>query len=251
MHPLPRAAGSTPPSPPPPRRLPSPSAPAPKNTVNTFACRLCPTPRWLAHVILLAALAGCAAPKPAGSGPGAVVGTEPMPGTAPAPARPPPPAPVASPLVSEQRWLDEWFRGTPVVIALTDTNTLAVDVPLANSFDAGRSSIKPALAAVLDRVATSLRRQPAMRVSIAAPSDAAGAPALASARAQQVRAHLVSRGIAATRMSGVGTARVGAPVQLRLLIAPQAIGHLDDATLPVPAQHVKPASAAPASGVKR
>jgi len=223
--------------------------------VNPFACLPQPTPRLLAHVILLAALAGCATSKPAGSGPGAVVGSEPMPGTAPAPApapaRPPPPAPVASPLVSEQRWLDEWFRGTPVVIALTDTNTLAVDVPLANSFDAGRSSIKPALAAVLDRVATSLRRQPAMRVSIAAPSDAAGAPALASARAQQVRAHLVSRGIAATRMSGVGTARAGAPVQLRLLIAPQAIGHLDDATLPVPAQHVKPASAAPASGVKR
>jgi outer membrane protein OmpA-like peptidoglycan-associated protein len=160
-------------------------------------------------------------------------------------------APAVSPLASEQRWLDEWFRGTPVVIALADANTLAVDVPVANSFDAGRSNIKPALAAVLDRVATSLRRQPPMRVSIAAPSDAGGAAALASARAQQVRDHLVSRGVASTRITGVGTARAGAPVQLRLLIAPQAIGRLDDAMLPVPASGAKPTSTAPASSPKR
>jgi hypothetical protein len=63
--------------------------------------------------------------------------------------------------------------------------------------------------------------------------------ALAVARAEQVRGHLVARGVAATRMAGVGTARPGAPVQVRLLVAPQAIGRLDDTALPVPASGAK------------
>ncbi len=144
--------------------------------------------------------------------------------------------PAPSPLVAEQRWLDEWFRGTPVVIALADVNTLAVNVPLANSFRAGKSAPKPALVAVLDRVATSLLRQPGMRISIAAPPDAAGTapttPRLAVARAQQVRAHLVSRGVPLARVATISSARAGAPLQLRLLTTPQAIGRLDDAALP-------------------
>ncbi|HEY6087638.1 MAG TPA: OmpA family protein [Burkholderiaceae bacterium] len=179
-------------------------------------------------LLLLALIAGCASPPaappaPAPDSPG---------GAVPAP-RPLPP--TVSPLVSEQRWLDEWFRGTPVVIAMSDINTLTVEVPLANAFEPGASSVKPALAAVLDRVATSLRRQASMRVSIAAPSDAASAnAALASTRAEQVRSHLVSRGVPATRMAAVGTARPGTPVQLRLLVATQAIDRLDDTALPVP-----------------
>lgn len=160
--------------------------------------------------------------------------------------------PAPTPLIAEQRWLDEWFRGTPVVISLTDINTLAVDVPLANSFNTGSSNPKPALVAVLDRVATSLRRQPTLRVSVAAPPDAAAnTAALASTRAQQVRAHLVSRGVPAARMASVGNARAGAPVQLRLIATPQAIGRLDDAALPPTSAGFKPAATTPASGVKR
>ena len=168
-----------------------------------------------------------------------------MPGAAPSLPSPPaeprsaPSAPIASPLVSEQRWLEDLFRGTPVVIALIDANTLAVEVPLANSFDTGRSAVKPALAKVLEYVSTSLRRQPAMRVSIAAPPDAAsGSVALAAARAQQMREALLARGVTATRLAGVGTARAGAPVQLRLLIAPRTIGRLDEANVPVPVPEV-------------
>jgi type IV pilus biogenesis protein CpaD/CtpE len=139
-----------------------------------------------------------------------------------------------SPLVTEQRWLEEWFRGTPVIIALADVNTLAVDVPLVHSFAPGKSSVKPALAAVLDRVATSLHRQQALLVSIAAPSDAGSTNmALAATRARQLRNQLVSRGVPTTRISGVGTARAGEAVQLRLLITPQAIGRLEDTMLPV------------------
>lgn len=197
-------------------------------------------------------LAGCATSTsgPAG-GPGAL---ESAPSGTPQPggpgARPLPPP--ATPLVAEQRWLDEWFRGTPVVISLADINTLAVDVPLANSFEAGSSNLKPALVAVLDRVATSLRRQPTLRVSVAAPPDAAANnAALAGARAQQMRAHLVSRGIPVARMATAGSARSGAPVQLRLLAAVQGIGRLDDAALPPTSAGLKPIAATPASGAKR
>ena len=205
-----------------------------------------------ALLIVLALLAGCAAPASKPGGIGAPVGgngTEPAPGAA-AP-RPAPTAPVVSPLVTEQRWLDEWFRGTPVVIAMADSSTLGVDVPLVNSFDAGSSRIKPALAAVLDRVATSLRRQPAMRVSIAAPADANGPAALAASRAQQVREHLVARNVAATRLAGAPAVRAGSALQLRIVIAAQPISRLNDATLPVPVGAVKPVAATPASAAKR
>ena len=204
-------------------------------------------------VVLLAVLAGCAT-STSGPSPAAPGSMEPAPSGTPLPGaggtRPLPPA--ATPLIAEQRWLDEWFRGTPVVISLADINTLAVDVPLANSFVAGSSNLKPALVAVLDRVATSLRRQPTLRVSVAAPPDAAtNNAALAGARAQQMRAHLMSRGIPATRMAAVGSARSGAPVQLRLLAAVQGIGRLDDAALPPTSAGLKPIAATPASGTKR
>jgi hypothetical protein len=161
------------------------------------------------------------------------------------------PPPAASSLVTEQRWLEEWFRGTPVVIALHDVNTLTVDVPLANSFAAGSSSVKPALAAVLDRLAESLRRQPTLRVSITAPTDADGPPALAAGRTQQLREQLTSRGVAATRATSLGAARAGTAVQLRLIaVAPQVV-RLDDATLPPPTPVVPRTGPGAASSVKR
>ena len=221
----------------------------PHPTVNALApCALSSRPATalgLALLILIAALAGCAAPtsRPGGgtpTSPAGPAGTEPAAGLPS--ARPAPPAPV-SPLVTEQRWLDEWFRGTPVVIALADHGTLQVEVPLANSFDAGSNALKPALVAVLDRVATSLRRQATLRVSVAAPTDAGGAAALAGSRTQRVREHLVSRGVAAVRVAGGASARAGAPVQLRMVIAPQPIARLNDASLPVPVMGVKPVAA--------
>ena len=159
------------------------------------------------RLALLAALTGC------GSLPPSTRGMDPATGA-------PPKAPVESPLVTEQRWLAEWFRGTPVVVTLTDAQTLGVDVPLAHCFNGGSSTLKPALAAVLDQVATSLRRQPAMRVAIAAPADAGGNERLAASRAQKLREHLVSRGVAATRLSGSGTAPPGGAVQLRIVVGP-------------------------------
>jgi len=193
------------------------------NTLDLRRQSCGPTRRTAALVLaLLALLAGCATPTG--------------------------PAPGVSPLVVEQRWLEEWFRGTPVVITLHDSNTLAVDVPLANSFATGSSSVKPALAAVLDRVATSLLRQPALRVSITASTDTDGPAALAAGRTQPVRDQLIARGVAGTRATGLGKARAGTPVQLRLVAVAPLIVHLDDATLPAfPAGPKRPGAAAASS----
>jgi outer membrane protein OmpA-like peptidoglycan-associated protein len=136
-----------------------------------------------------------------------------------APGSPTPGAPSATPLATEHRFLEDWFRGTPVVIAAQPPITLQLDVPLANSFDAGKADIKPALNAVLDRVAQSLLRQSAARINVNAPADASGNAALAQSRAQRVREALGNKGIAATRVALTESApRAGGPVQLRLTI---------------------------------
>jgi outer membrane protein OmpA-like peptidoglycan-associated protein len=144
-----------------------------------------------------------------------------------APRAPMPSTPSATPLATEQRFLEDWFRNTPVVIAAQPPVTLQLDVPLANSFDTGKSDIKPALNAVLDRVAQSLLRQNAARIHVNAPADASANAALAISRAQRVREALGAKGIAATRVAVTEAApRIGGPVQLRLTIpavSPQPI----------------------------
>jgi outer membrane protein OmpA-like peptidoglycan-associated protein len=133
-----------------------------------------------------------------------------------APRQGAPGVPSATPLATEQRFLEDWFRGTPVVIAAQPPTTLQLDVPLANSFDAGKADIKPALNAVLDRVAQSLMRHAGARITVTAPPDASGSAALSQARAQRVRDSLATKGVAATRVSLVESARAGTAVQLRL-----------------------------------
>lgn len=131
-----------------------------------------------------------------------------------APVAPPtvPSAPEAAPPVSapqkgsalavERQWLQSWFEGTPVLIVQRSESTLSVEVPREFCFDAGRSQVKPALAAVLDKVAESLRRKPQLRLpQVAAPGDAATASPLAQQRATQVRSYLIAHGVAASRVS--------------------------------------------------
>lgn len=165
-------------------------------------------------------------------------GVPPAAGTKPGQATVP-----ATPLATEQRWFEEWFRGTPVVIAVQNNAVLQVDVPLANSFDAGRADIKPALAAVLERVSESLRRQVGARITVSTPGDPGGAATLAQARAAKVREHLVARRIAMPRISIAEGARTGGPVQLRLAIPQVPIARLEDSSSTVPAKGVKPVAA--------
>ena len=174
----------------------------------------------LLTVLLMSACASGPSSSTSGSGvfsapaPNAGSNDPNAPQRAPAPGTSP-----ANPLATEHRFLEDWFRGTPVVIAAQPPVTLQLEVPLVNSFDAGKADIKPALNAVLDRVAQSLLRQSAARINVNAPADAGGNAALAQSRMQRVREALGRKGIASTRVDLTDAApRSGGPVQLRLII---------------------------------
>jgi hypothetical protein len=127
---------------------------------------------------------------------------------------------VASALTVERQWLASWFRGTPVVIGQRNDGAVTVVVPREFCFERGQSSLKPALVAVLDKVAESLRRVPQAGVPlIAAPDDAAGSSPLALQRAARIQDHLRGRGVPGVRLGKASAATIAA-VQLRLEAAP-------------------------------
>ena len=160
-------------------------------------------------VLALVLLAGCATRAPVSTPPSA-----PPSGTqVPAPARPPAPPPT---LASEQQRLAALFEGTPVVFTMQDDGSLRVEVPLRYSFDAGSSTVKPPLAAVLDRLATSQRRA-SSRVLVVAPGDKRGKGiTLGNDRAVSARDYLVGRGIAATRFAVSGVIE---PESVRIVVS--------------------------------
>ncbi|KPF61562.1 hypothetical protein D621_00430 [beta proteobacterium AAP51] len=140
------------------------------------------------------------------------------------PAAPPPDAAATARshrvMSTERDWLRSWFEGTPVAIQQQPEGALSVEVPLAYSFDARRSTVKPALAAVLDKLAESLRRTGARLPVLAAPADPASPPQLALQRATAVRAHLLSRGVHVSQL-GTPAATQAAAVQLRAELPPR------------------------------
>jgi len=177
------------------------------------------------YLLLLAlSLCGCVS-GPSSTSSASLVGPSP----APAPAAPAPPptaaeqrTAVASTLAVERQWLASWFKGTPVVVAQRPDGAVIVDVPREFCFDPGRDTVKPALAAVLDKVAQSLRRTPIADLHlIAAPADPNGAATLAVQRATKVHEFLRSRGVPAGRLAKPSAAS-GSAVQLRMEAAPPA-----------------------------
>ena len=139
----------------------------------------------------------------------------------PAPPTPAPATPKVSPLASEQRWLAQWFEGTPVAIQSEPDGSLQLTVPTVHSFDQKSTTPKPALKAVLDKVGQSLKRKPTTRLAIAAPGQTG------TARAQAARQHVVARGVAKHRVTAAPTETDS--VVLRLSQAPAPIGRLEDA----------------------
>ena len=118
--------------------------------------------------------------------------------------------------MAEREWLQSWFKGTPVAIDLRADGAVSVEVPGEYCFDAGSSSIKPALAAVLDKLAESLLRVPTAQLALlAAPDDASGRAGLGQARADQLQHHLLLRGVAVARI-GQPTTTPAAAVQVRI-----------------------------------
>lgn len=198
------------------------------------------TTRALAHITTLAAafaLAACGtatkAPAPPAAAPAAspappapprpaATAPAPAPASPPAPAAPVPPPPAVWPqLVAEQRWLEDLFRGTPVVVEPAGPGPnapLKLEVPLRFAFDDGQAAVKPPLGAVLDKVATSLQRQPRARVGVAAS---------APDRVASITRHLAARGVAAHRIERLPLRSDAVELRLRIVDV-AAISRLPD-----------------------
>ena len=175
-------------------------------------------------LVIALSLCACTSAPPSSSSP------PPSPATVaaqgPAASAPPTPAQqrtaAASTLAVERQWLASWFKGTPVVVAQHQDGAVVVDVPREFCFDPGRDAVKPALAAVLDKVAQSLRRTPIAELHlIAAPTDPNGAATLGVQRATRVQEFLRSRGVAPARLPKPSAASAPA-VQLRMEAASPA-----------------------------
>jgi outer membrane protein OmpA-like peptidoglycan-associated protein len=174
-------------------------------------------------LLAVLALCGCASgPAPTPSSASAATPFSVAPAAPQGPAAPPPPTAAqqktatASMLAVERQWLASWFKGTPVVIAQQQDGAVVVDVPREFCFDKGRDAVKPALAAVLDKVAESLRRTASAELHlIAAPADASGAQGLALQRGTRVYDYLRTRGVAPARLTKP-TVSPGNAVQLRI-----------------------------------
>jgi outer membrane protein OmpA-like peptidoglycan-associated protein len=141
--------------------------------------------------LLLGLFAGCATDAPSGTR------------AAPAASA----ATTKASLLAEQRRVEALFRGTAAAVVAQADGSLRVEVPLRLSFDSGSAAVKPTLATVLDRLASS-QRTGATRLVVTAPTDpAAKALLLATERAVATRDYLVERGVDATRFSISAVAR--------------------------------------------
>lgn len=168
-------------------------------------------------------LGGCAGPRAGGRGSGAGGSTAPS-------------GPSSTASTSSGGWFSGWFgrpasplaglhermasamRGTPVDVEMSGSDLVLVSVPLQHSFDAGRAAVRPALAAVLDRLAGELRTLPEASLAVAGPADQRGSALLAQDRAAATRDWLVSRGVAATRFGRPGRSSESA-VEIRISAA--------------------------------
>ena len=173
-------------------------------------------------LVVALSLCACASDLPSSSSSSPAPSPSPATVAAQGPAASAPPTPAqqrtaaASTLAVERQWLASWFKGTPVVVAQRPDGAVVVDVPREFCFDPGRDTVKPALAAVLDKVTQSLRRTPTAELHlIAAPNDASGSATLGVQRATRVYDYLRAHGVPAGRLAKP-TAASGAAVQLRM-----------------------------------
>ncbi|MFN0183494.1 MAG: hypothetical protein ACKVQR_06705 [Aquabacterium sp.] len=129
-----------------------------------------------------------------------------------------------TPMAMERQWLARQFADTPVGIG-GDDRLLRVTVPLRHAFDEASTDPRPALRAVLDRLAQSMRRQPGTRLQAAVPGPGA------AERLATLRVHLQLQGVPGWRVGTPSSATVP-DVQLLLSPAPVSITRLDDRQLP-------------------
>ena len=95
------------------------------------------------------------------------------------------------------------LKGTPVQISATAASSqspaLLIAVPQPHGFEVGSAAVKPALAAVLDRLVAGLKGNPRWLIQVSAPFDPRSGSFQGQDRASAVRDYLVVRGVAAPR----------------------------------------------------
>lgn len=105
----------------------------------------------------------------------------------------------------KKRQMEQATAGTGTVVSQTADNQLKLSIPNDISFASGRYDLQPRLIPILDQFAQGLHQQPAMEVRIVGHTDNTGSDAinnpLSVNRAQSARDHLVSRGVASSRIS--------------------------------------------------
>lgn len=105
----------------------------------------------------------------------------------------------------KKRQMERATAGTGTVVAQTADNQLRLSIPSDISFATGRHDIQPRLMPILDQFAQGLNQQPTMEVRIVGHTDNTGSDAinhpLSVNRAQSARDYLVSRGVAAARIT--------------------------------------------------
>ena len=109
------------------------------------------------------------------------------------------------PMEDKKRQMERATAGTGTVVTQTADNQLKLSIPNDISFATGRHDIQPRLMPILDQFAQGLNQQPSMEVRIVGHTDNTGSDAinhpLSVNRAQSARDYLVSRGVAASRIS--------------------------------------------------
>jgi len=122
-------------------------------------------------------------------------------------------------LADDKQRLENALKGTPAVLTLQADDSLDVGMPLRSCFDRGRTTVKPSLAKVLDRMAAN-QRNGTTRILVSAPADPGDKKlALAMQRAVTARDYLIERGLDASRLSI--SAVTGKP-QVKIVIASSA-----------------------------
>jgi outer membrane protein OmpA-like peptidoglycan-associated protein len=105
----------------------------------------------------------------------------------------------------QKQAMEQATKGTGVAVTQTPDNQLKLEIPSDISFDTGKSDIKPNLAPILDRFATSLKDHATPTVSIVGHTDSTGSDTinnpLSVNRAASTRDYLAARGVGMNRIN--------------------------------------------------
>jgi outer membrane protein OmpA-like peptidoglycan-associated protein len=108
----------------------------------------------------------------------------------------------------QKKQMEAATAGTGIGVSQTADNRLKLDVPADAGFATGRSTLSPTLVNVLGQFATTLQQNPSTQVGIIGHTDNTGSDSvnnpLSFDRANATRDYLVSRGVAATRITTDG-----------------------------------------------